>query len=532
MTSDSADTIVVRTTSGSIQGHRRQNGSCVFMGVRYGETTAGPNRFGPPVPIRPWSDIRQTLTHGPNCPQGEPTIPPEDAHSINGLGLLSSEDCLTLNVWTPGCNGAARRPVMVWLHGGGFRYGSASHPVIDGSRLSEHGDVVVVSLNHRLNVFGYLFLDDVTEGRIINTANAGMRDIVLALEWVRDNIAAMGGDPNNVTIFGQSGGGRKVCVLLAMPSATGLFHRAIVQSGAHPRCVSRERANAFATAFLDHIGILPEHARNLYDIPTGQLYKHFADFCKTSRDPMVATSAEGTAWIMSPLVDGEVLPSDPFATDGLRYSCRVPLLIGTNKDEAALHMGRRPDAGRATEDDLRMHCITTLGDSAHAVLASHRAGAPAASPWELLVLISSEDRRMMSIQLAEEKSALNAAEVYMYYFTWESDYGHLRAAHTMEIPFVFRTLDKTPIVGARADRADLADLMSDAWISFARSGRPGHLGLPQWRPYSLSERNTMIFDIPPKSEVDPKAAERSAWDSSVQCMPWEDGSFVAKLRAL
>jgi para-nitrobenzyl esterase len=523
-----ADLITTETTSGRVRGRRRVDGGLAFLGVPYGQETSGANRFRPPKPARAWAGVRDALAFGPNACQGDAGLPAEDAASTKGLGLPDSEDCLVLNVWTPACDGG-RRPVMVWLHGGAFRVGSGSHPVTDGARLSARGDVVVVSVNHRLNVFGHLFLDDVPGIGVADTANVGLRDIVLALAWVRDNVAAFGGDPTNVTIFGQSGGGRKVCCLTAMPAAAGLFHKAIVQSGPHPRGIPRDRAARFADGFLRHLGVTEDALGALQRMGPARLLDAVMAYCRTVRDPAIAPTPGGAPWMITPVVDGTILPADPWGTGAPEVSRHVPLLIGTTKDEAAIHLARRPDAGKMSELELRERCRAVLGDRAEAVIAAHRTSRPNETPWELMVAIASEDRRIMSIDIAEKKAGQGGADAFMYFFTWESDAGLYRSAHTMDLPFVFRTFDRTPITGSRGDRAALADAMSDAWIAFTRSGRPGHAGIPPWPSYALPERATMLFDAPARLQEDPWRAEREAWDREAASMPWEEASFVATL---
>jgi para-nitrobenzyl esterase len=411
---------------------------------------------------------------------------------------------------------------MVWLHPGAFSIGSASHPVTYGGRLASYGDVVVVSLNHRLNVFGFLLADGFDGG----CANAGMRDIVLALQWVRDNIEGFGGDPNNVTLFGESGGGRKICVLMGMPSAADLFHRAIVQSGAHPRCIPRQQAERFTAGLLQHLGLEPVCLSALQSIPADLLFLQTMKYCEAFSD----MGLEAASWMLSPVVDGDLLPDHPFGKDAPEASRGVPLLIGSNKDEAALHLSRWPDTGGITEDNVRRHCRTILGDHTDLVIDAYRSSRPHATPFELLVAVASEDRRILSIEIAEKKSRQGESSTFMYLFTWESNEGQYRSAHTMEVPFVFRTWDRSPIVGNRADREALADIVSNAWIAFAKTGRPSATR-EAWMPYDETNRATQILDVPPYLAHDPNGTERRLWERLQVGMPWEPGSFVPLLTA-
>jgi para-nitrobenzyl esterase len=314
-----------------------------------------------------------------------------------------------------------------------------------------------------------------------------------------------------------------------MPAAAGLFHKAIVQSGPHPRGIPRARAARFADGLLRHLGVTKDALGAVQRMPAASLLDQGAAYCRTVRDPAIAPTPGGASWMITPVVDGTILPADPWGAGAPEVSRHVPLMIGTTKDEAAIHLARRPDAGRMTEAELRQRCRAVLGERAEAVIAAHRTSRPNETPWERMVAIASEDRRMMSIDIAEKKTAQGGADVFMYLFTWESDAGLYRSAHTMDLPFVFRTFDRTPITGSRDDRAALADAMSDAWIAFARSGRPGHAGIPRWPPYVLPERATMLFDVPARLQGDPWRAERAAWDRDAASMPWEEASFVATL---
>ncbi|GMU39858.1 MAG: hypothetical protein AMXMBFR23_07240 [Chloroflexota bacterium] len=352
-----------------------------------------------------------------------------------------------------------------------------------------------------------------------------MLDIVLALEWVRDNIEAFGGDPANVTVFGESGGGRKVCMLMGMPAARGLFHRAIVESGAHPRGVDRELANRFATRLFEGLGLEVGDVAALQSIPHDELYTRVMAAIAAMDDPGLPASR---GMLLSPVVDGHHLPAHPF--DPASPEGRdVPLIIGSNKDEMAWTLSTAKDAGTLSEDDLVKRLRGVFGDRTEAILGAHRRNSPTLTPWELLVQITSEDRRLLSIEIAEKKAAQHqagGAPVYMYLFTWESNYGLLKAAHTMEIPFVFHNVDRTALVGTREDRYVLQDAMADTWIAFARTGSPNHPAIPEWLPYERSTRPTMIFDVPVRLRRDPMSEEREAWGDRRPSLPFEGHSFV------
>jgi len=507
---------LVETGVGTVRGRIDADGVHAFQGIPYGRPPTGAARHRAPQAVAPWAGVFEATTPGAACHQVvHPFLPP---------GAPMDEDCLHLNVWTPGPDETARRPVMVWLHGGAFHFGSSAAPMTDGARLARAGDVVVVSLNHRLSVFGFLYLKALWGDDYADSGNLGMLDIVLALRWVRDHIARFGGDPDRVTVFGESGGGRKVCVLMGMPAARGLFHRAIVQSGAHPRGVPPDLATRFAHGFLRSIGARTDDPRALHALDGARLLEAAHHYVAHGTDPQLPSGATARWLTMSPVVDGDDLPAHPF-DPASPLSRDVPLIIGTTKDEMALFLARTPDAGRLDMDGLHTRLRPMFGPDTARIVDVHRRCRPEESPWDLLVSIASEDRRLLSIEIAERKAAQGGAPVHLYWFTWESDVPLLKAAHTMEIPFVFDTLDATPIVGTRPDRFALAALMSRTWAAFARTGAPDHPALPAWPAFDAHTRATMRFDVPCALVFDPRREERLAWPGPVP-MPWEPGAFV------
>jgi para-nitrobenzyl esterase len=512
---------IIRTTHGEIQGLTGPKGIHTFLGIPYGASTAGKMRFRAPAPPEMWSGVRKATAYGPSCPQGRSTL-------IKSLGTSVGEDCLVLNVWTPRVNDGGKRPVMVWLHGGGFQIGSGSTPTTDGTNLAARGNVVVVSLNHRLGIYGYLHLEKICGPDFAGSGNAGMLDIILALKWIHDNIEAFGGDPANVMIFGESGGGRKVSILMGMPLARGLFHRGIVESGPHPRCIPGDTATRLATLFFKWLGRKIDDVEYLQALPVDDLYYKFEKFIDQLEDPIVKGGRAGR-WLLSPVVDGKYLPANPFSPASPE-GYNVPLMIGTNKDEAALFLANEKGIDAIDDAQAIKRLQGVLGNRAEEVFNVHRKSRPKETPYDLLCAISSEDRRLLSIETAEEKAKQGGAPVYMYLFTWESNQGLLKAAHSMEIPFIFRTLDATDMVGTREDRYALSDIMSDTWIAFARNGNPNHPGLPEWKPYDAVRRATMIFDVPPRLENDPWREERLAWAKTPVKLPWEGEVFVTAMR--
>jgi para-nitrobenzyl esterase len=411
------------------------------------------------------------------------------------------EDCLVLNVWTPALDRGRKLPVMVWLHGGGYTSGSGGFICYDGIELARKHDVVVVTVNHRLTAFGYLYLAGFGSERYAASSNMGNLDIIAALEWVRDNIAAFGGDPGSVTIFGQSGGGGKVSSLMAMPAARGLFKRAIVQSGAAVKGISRDAATHNAEQFLARLNLTPDQLEKLQDVPLQQLLQA----TDTSNGPPIN---------FGPVVDGHSLPTDPFDPVAPALSANVPLLIGTVETEATFFPGQPLDP----IDDATLHTrvkqvLKGASDAdVERVIAAYRAGRPGAPNTDLFLIIASDGFRAGVLLEAERKAAeVQTAPVYQYYFTWRSPVrdGKLRSFHTVEIPFVFDNVDAAKsMTGSGKDRYELATRMSSAWVAFARTGDPNHPGLPKWAPYDNTRRATMIFNNECKLVDDPHGPEQ------------------------
>jgi para-nitrobenzyl esterase len=504
---------IAETTSGKVRGILL-NSIYSFKGIPYGGPTDGPGRLMPPTRPEPWLGVRDALDYGPSCPQ--PTeavlnVTPEIIEIFEPAApLAQSENCLVLNVWTPGLADGGRRPVLFWCHGGGFFVGSGSDPWVEGSALCRRGDVVVVTVNHRLGPLGFLHLADLAGERYAASGNAGMLDLVAALEWVRDNIQAFGGDPGNVTIFGESGGGAKVSMLMAMPAAQGLFHKAIIQSGPGLHMHSRERATKNARTFLRRLKVSPGNIQDLHDVPVERFLAAQA-----------AASRINPFFMLEPVVDGEILPHPPFEPSAPEISVGIPLLIGTTRDEATLFMGNIPLLGTFSRDAvlsmpaLRLLMRVITGRAAPRIIAAYRHVYPGASPRELCSRIASDwVMRLATIRLAERKLAGGTAPVFLYRFDWATPVkgGRLGAHHALEIPFVFDNLHQAPaLVDNGPQTQALAAAMSDAWLAFARTGEPGHSALPHWPAYSLEERPTMIFDTPCRLELDPGREERLAW---------------------
>ena len=487
-------TEVVQTSNGPVRG-ACEDVLKVFKGIRYAAPPTGLARFKPPSRPSPWTEPAETRQYGAPAIQsglapGERRSSPADPPAPDEPA--SSEDCLFLNVWTPGLD-RARRPVMVWLHGGGFANGSGGAAMYDGGALARKGDVVAVTINHRLNVFGYLHLAEVFGPEYDQSGVAGMLDIVQALEWVRDNIEAFGGDPANVTIFGESGGGWKVSLLLAMPGARGLFHKAIIQSG--PGLTAKPKAEADKTArqLLAELGVsTPE---GLAALPT-----------ETISYASVKVPGEAMR-LYTPVLDGTVIPRHPFEPDASPLNADVPVLIGTNKDENTLFLFSHPRFGAFTAEDIATLARSTAGERADELVAVLRRAYPDYSDTHIYAAVGTVTGMWgNSVKLAERKAAQAAASVFMYLLAWETPVakGRLKSPHAVEIPLVFDNVEKARnFVGRGDDPQVVSDQMSAAWLAFARSGDPNAPGLPQWPAYDAARRATMIFDLQSRVENDP-----------------------------
>ena len=481
----------VETTSGKIRGTMR-NGVHTFRSVPYGATTAAPYRFMRPRKPEPWTGVKDVFMTGHVAQQLRPLSSPM-AGAGDRANALGGDDCLTVNVFTPGLHDGKKRPVMFWIHGGGYTVGSGLGLEYDGNNLAAKHDVVVVCVNHRLNVFGYLYLGNKDE-RYADAGMVGMLDIVLALEWVRDNIANFGGDPGNVTIFGQSGGGGKTTTLQAMPPAKGLFHRAIVESGSMLRATTPDEAERTTTNVLKKLNVSADNLDKLQEFKPDEIL--IASLSAGPSDIRRATYRFG------PVVDGRSLQRHPFDPDAPSVSADVPLLINTVETEGAYFT----EDSFLNMDDAHMRDALSkrFAGSTDKVIETFRGLHPNAEPSELYFIITSFP--MAAIQQAELKSAAGKAPVYLSRFTWRTpiEDGRRYSPHGVEMPFVFNNVWLCPeMVGTLPTLQPLADKVSAAWSNFARNGKPSAPGMPEWPAFDSKRRATMLINNEPKVEDDP-----------------------------
>ncbi len=506
---------VVPTRAGRVAGYIR-GGIFTFKGIPYADSSAGANRFMPPAKPKPWQGVRSSRQYGYVAPQGPRAGWANDEESFMFAwdDGVQSEDCLRVNVWTPAVGDAKNRPVMVWLHGGGYTAGSAQElRSYDGENLARRGDVVVVSLNHRLHALGYLDLSKFGE-QYAASGNAGMLDIVAALEWVRDNIENFGGNPHMVTIFGQSGGGGKVSTLMAMPAAKGLFHRAIVESGSILQGIAQENAAQLADAIAGELGLTAATIGQIQMLPFQQIITA-ADKVLRERRPKPAGGIPDFRRISAllgfgPVVDGKTLPAHPFDPVAPAISADIPMIIGTTLNEFVTAINH-PEFEAMSEAELETHVRAIHGENAKSVIGAFRQRTPRAKPFDLWSHIAASGVRGSAIEQAKLKAAQGRAPAYLYWFTWQTPIlsGRPRAFHCAEIAFVFDNADRCDtMTGGGVEARALAGKMCDAWIRFARTGDPNHPQLPHWPAFSAETVPTMIFDHPPRVEMNPDGAEQ------------------------
>jgi para-nitrobenzyl esterase len=510
---------VVETSAGKIRGFQR-NGVYIFKGVPYGASTSGANRFMPPARPELWSGIRNALQYGRVCPSQDSAHANTDGKNLanadedafllhrGAASTIPGEDCLRLNLWTPEINGSHKRPVMVYMHGGGFSGGSG-HDLLsyDGENLARNHDAVVVTHNHRLNVYGYLNLQELGGEDFVSSANVGLLDLVAVLAWVRENIATFGGDPGCVTIFGQSGGGGKVLALMAMPAAKGLFHRAIVQSGPFLKSLSPDYSSRLAELVLAELGLSKSRVRELQGVPVDRLSGAAAEVIKkmpSQRSSIRQVYGEDN-W--GPTMDGRILPRHPFDPGAPEISADVPLLTGSNLHEFVNGLDR-PKAQAMQMGELQRLVSQEFGERSKEIIDAYRRDYPEATPFDLYATIAAASVRGPAREQASRKAALNRAPAYAYIYAWRTSVLDRRPGsfHGSEIAFAFDNAELCDhYSGGSTEAIALSKQVSNAWVSFARTGNPNHDDLPHWPKCTSERRATMQFDRPCQVRNDPES---------------------------
>ena len=492
---------IATTTLGALRGLERGE-HLAFLGVPFAKPPVGERRFTAPEPLDAWTGTLDAVDFGDAAPQ-DPFVPASFRATVP-----ESEDCLSLNVYTPALDGE-HRPVLFWIHGGGFSHGSGSQAAYDGGPLAERGDVVVVTINYRVGALGYLYLGGHGGDDWGAAANVGQLDQIAALQWVHDNIERFGGDPGNVTIFGQSAGGVAVSTLLAMPAANVLFHKAIAQSGTANRLGDTTFASAVTSQYLDRLGMPDADPAELRAVEIPALLK-----------------AQGPRGPLSPVVEGDSLPQHPLHAVRDGHTAHIALMVGTARDEQKLYVA--PDRPEIDDAELERQALDYLPRRATErvgeVIALYRdsriaRGLPATNNDISDAIATASRFRFPATQLAEAQ-ATHRPQTFMYQVDWESPArrGALGACHAIEIPFVFGTVGKTGndrMSGTGPDADRLAEQMMDAWIAFARTGDPGHEGIGEWPAYDTTDRQTMIFGRQCGAQSAPFEEERAVWESMV-----------------
>jgi para-nitrobenzyl esterase len=491
----SARPTIATTRSGRISG-RTENGVHVFKGVPYGADTAG-RRFQSALQEMPWRGVREAVAFGASAPQGG------DAD-----GQPISEDCLFLNIFTPALRDGGKRPVLFYIHGGGFNNGSGSHPLYDGGNLCRRGDVVVVTVNHRLNSFGYLYLAELGSEALADSGNVGQLDLIQALRWVREHAHEFGGDAGNITVFGQSGGGAKIATLMAMPQAKDLFHKAMTMSGQQVTAAGPRAATQRAELFLQALELKPGQADALRTLPMQRLLE-----AAKVRDP---SRVENSALYFGPVLDSRSLPRHPFYPDAPGQSAHIPMIIGNTRDETRAFLGGDPANFELTWEQvpakLREQQYVDL--SPEVVIAEYRRLYPHYTPSEVFFAATTAGRSWRGAIIEAEERAKQGPHTWVYQLDWGRTVDEKRRAfHTLDIPLVF---DNIAAEGSRTgtdpDAQRMAERMCHALLALARNGNPNHDGIPEWKPYSLPTRETMVFDDETRLVDDPRGGERRLYE--------------------
>jgi para-nitrobenzyl esterase len=507
---------IAETIYGKVRGLTSPDRIKMFRGIPYGAPTDGRHRFMPPAKPAPWAGLRDATAWGSKAPQ-VPGGGPEFTmilDRVNGMLGAPGEDCLVVNIWTPALRDGRKRPVMFRIHGGGYTSNTGNNRIYAGHNTARRGDVVYVTVNHRLGCLGFLNLADLAGPEYALSGNVGMLDLVAALEWVRDNIESFGGDPQNVLVFGESGGGMKTSTLLGMPAAKGLFHRAGIESGASLRTGSREQATKLAELFLKRLGLDRSRIAELHKLPVEMLLEGQQMVSSTRLFPKDPPPPGG----FGPIQDPRVIPQHMFDPAATPLAAAIPIIIGTTRDEAMLTLGSDDQFYRLDEAGLRARVQRQVGAEAETVLALYRRLYPEASPGDLLVRVQTDSGFWINaITLAERQTATAKAPLFMFRFDWKtpSFAGRFGAVHGSEIAFVLDNTREMPVLTHDLPRAHaLAAKMNAAWIAFARTGNPRVSELPEWPAYTAATRATLRFDDTCSVENDPDREARLLWTNS------------------
>jgi para-nitrobenzyl esterase len=520
---------VVSTTGGRVQG-TVVDGAAAYLAIPYGAPPVGPLRFMPPKPAASWKGVRdatrwraiavQALNSnfegmGTTSDAGPPPVTHMPRSRADIMRLPQSEDCLSLDIWGAAPSGNARKPVMVWLHGGGYSFGSGSASIYAGANLARQGDVVVVCVNHRLNVFGYLHLGDLGGTSFGSSGNVGIQDIVLALNWVRDNISNFGGDPDNVTIFGQSGGGGKTSCLLAMPSAKGLFHKAIVMSGSTLRMQEREDATRYARALMAELGLALNDVAGLQRVDSRKLF----DASTAAARKLTSSGQRGG---LSPVVDGVVLPRHPFDPAAPELSADIPMILGTVKDEAAMAFRQAPGIPNATDEEVMRAARAAAGAKAEDAITLYKTLRPSdANIYRIVDIQTQSGARKNAYVMAERKIQQGRAPVWVYVNTWQGPPARdqYRAHHSIDLGPIFGNSRAEVWYPYTPEAAAMDRILPATWAAFAHTGDPNNVTIPYWPPYNLQDRPTMLLNIHSLLVNDFEGEARAFWASIPQGPP-------------
>ena len=484
---------IATTRSGQIRG-QQQHGIHRFLGIPYGADTHA-RRFMPALPEVPWQGLRDCVDYGPAAPQ-------------LGSRETISEDCLYLNAWTPGLRDGAKRPVLVYIHGGGYNNGSGADAQYDGTNLCRRGDVVVITLNHRLNAFGYLYLAPFGSADFAYSGNVGQVDLVQALHWVKAHARELGGDPDNITLFGQSGGGAKIITLMAMPAAQGLFQRAFTMSGQQVTAAGPRAAGQRTERFLDALKLSPGKLDKIKTLPLAQLLE-----ATQVSDP---SRVENNRLYFGPVLDNQVLLRHPFYPDAPAQARHIPLVIGNTRDETRAFLGGDPANFQLTWAQLphKLAEQQYVDLNPEVVIAEYRRLYPQYSPSEVFFAATTAGRSWRGAIIEAEERARQGAPAFVYQLDWGSplDGGKFGAFHTLDIPLVFDNIAQPGSrTGTSPAAQHMADQMSNALLAFARTGNPSHKGIPHWKPYRLDKRETLVFNHTSALVNDPRGGERELY---------------------